>query len=122
MEKTITLGNKNVKLRSTAATPLIYKNQFKRDFFSDMLKLASGLEGVNTDDKGELDISSIDESTIENFDLTVLYNSVWALAKNEDLRIGEPIEFFSQFESMNIAELFPQIQDLLFDSIQTTKK
>ena len=122
MEKTITLGDKKVKLRSTAATPLIYKNQFKRDYFSDMLKLASGLQGINTDKKGELDLDSIDESTIENFDLTVLYNAVWALAKNENLHIGEPIEFFSKYESMNISEVFPEIQDLLFDSIQTTKK
>lgn len=122
MEKTINLGDKQVKLRSTAATPIFYKNQFKHDFFGDMLKLATGLDGLKTNDDGEVDVDNLDPKVVENFDISTLYNFIWALAKGADKKIGEPLDFFEQYESLDISELFPQIQDLLFSSIQTTKK
>ncbi|MCH4171930.1 MAG: hypothetical protein LKF36_11955 [Lactobacillus sp.] len=112
MEKTIVLGKKKVKLRSTAATPLIYKNQFHKDFFADMMQLASGFK------EGQ----EVTAEDIDGIDLTVLWNFVWALAKNANPTIPEPIEFFSRYESLELETVMPQIQDLLVQSLQTTKK
>ena len=112
MEKTIMLGDKKLKLRSTAATPLIYKNQFHRDYFSEMVALANGFP------KGK----KVTTESLRDVDLTVLWNFIWALAKNEDSTIGEPIEFFSNYESLDLETVMPQIQDLLVQSLQTTKK
>lgn len=128
MEKTIYLGDKEVHLTSSAATPLIYKSQFKSDFFGDMLKMAQGLESANTkkdDDKTEgveIDIKSVDLDKVKNFDLTILYNFIWALAKNNDTETPEPLSFFSQFESINLESSMPAVQDLMMASIGTTKK
>lgn len=122
MEKTIKLGDKEVHLVSSAATPLIYKAQFKSDFFKDMLKLASGLEGIETDKNGDVDIKALDMDAIDKFDLSVLYNFIWALAKNKDNSIGEPTQFFSNYESLDLDNSMPAIQDLVMASIQTTKK
>lgn len=40
MEKTITIDGQKVRLKSTAATIYRYKQQFKKDYFADLLKLA----------------------------------------------------------------------------------
>lgn len=40
MEKTITIDGRDVRFKSTAATPLRYKAQFHKDFFTEVLKLA----------------------------------------------------------------------------------
>ena len=40
MEKTIEIDGKKVKLKSTAGTPKRYKAQFRKDYFSELLKLS----------------------------------------------------------------------------------
>ena len=122
MEKTINLGGKDVHLTSSAATPLIYKSQFKTDFFADMLKMAKGFDGIKTKKDGSIDQSKIDANTINSIDLSVLYNFIWSLAKNNDTKTPEPIEFFSQFESIELNESMEAIQDLMAASLQTVKK
>lgn len=122
MEKTISLGDKDIHLMSTAATPLIYKREFRTDFFADMLKLASGFGDVKTKKDGSVDTSTVTEESLANIDISILYNFIWALAKNKDNDIPEPIKFFSQFETLDMENSMPQVQDLLVASIQTVKK
>lgn len=128
MEKTIMLSGKKVRLRSTAATPLIYKNQFKRDYLADLLKIATVMDVKEPSmkskskkaDKLALDKLTLDQ--VDNLDLTVLWQYLWALAKNADMEIPEPVEWLSRFESLDIETLIPEIQELLITSIQSQKK
>ena len=43
MEKIIKIDGRDIKFKSTAATPLKYKAQFKTDFFADLIKLSNYL-------------------------------------------------------------------------------
>lgn len=126
MEKTIIIDGQSIQLKSTAATPLRYKAQFKRDFFSELLKLAklfAGQEGTTEDVKEDgIDLSKISWEALDHLDFEVFYNFVWVLAKSADHSIPDPLDWLDQFDEFPIKEIFPQITDLLSSSIQSKKK
>lgn len=113
MEKTIEIDNKQIKFKSTAATPLRYKSQFRKDFFSDILKL-SGLEDLN--------FEKIDTEKIGKLDFEVFYNIIWVLAKTADKSIPDPITWLDGFDEFPLLEIIPELQDLILGSIKTKKK
>lgn len=108
MEKTIIIDNKEVKFKSNAATPLRYKAQFNKDFFSEILKLE------NTGKNKKNDSLEIDTEA--------LYNITWILAKTADSSIPEPIEWLEGFEVFPLAEIIPQLQELIISTLGTKKK
>lgn len=113
MEKTIVIDGKSVSFKSNAATPLRYKAQFRKDFFSEILKL-SGLEGLN--------FEKIDIEKIDRLDFEVFYNIIWVLAKTADKTIPDPMSWLDGFEEFPLLEIIPELQDLILSSIQTKKK
>ena len=119
MEKTIEIDGKKVKLKSTAGTPKRYKAQFRKDYFSELLKLSKLM--ANTDGE-EFDLAKIDYSELDYLDFEVFYNFIWVLAKTANKEIGDPIDWLDEFDSMPLAEIFPEIIDLLESSISTKKK
>ena len=119
MEKTIEIDGKKVKLKSTAGTPKRYKAQFRKDYFAELLKLSKLM--ANTDGE-EFDLAKIDYSELDYLDFEVFYNFIWVLAKTADKNIGDPLDWLDEFDSMPLAEIFPEIIDLLESSISTKKK
>ena len=119
MEKTIEIDGKKVKLKSTAGTPKRYKAQFRKDYFSELLKLSKLM--ANTDGE-EFDLAKIDYSELDYLDFEVFYNFIWVLAKTANKEIGDPLDWLDEFDSMPLAEIFPEIIDLLESSISTKKK
>ena len=119
MEKTIEIDGKKVKLKSTAGTPKRYKAQFRKDYFSELLKLSKLM--ANTDGE-EFDLAKIDYSELDYLDFEVFYNFIWVLAKTANKEIGDPIDWLDEFDSMPLAEIVPEIIDLLESSISTKKK
>ena len=119
MEKTIEIDGKKVKLKSTAGTPKRYKAQFRKDYFSELLKLSKLMAGNEGE---EFDLSKIDYSELDYLDFEVFYNFIWVLAKTANKEIGDPIDWLDEFDSMPLAEIFPEIIDLLESSISTKKK
>ena len=113
MEKTIEIDGKQVHFKSTAATPLRYKAQFGKDYFSEILKM-EGLAKI----KNSKDVSKV----MERIDFDALYNIIWVMAKTADKSIPEPIEWLDNFEEFPLFEIIPQIQDLIVASIQSKKK
>lgn len=113
MEKTIAIDNKQVRFKSTAATPLRFKAQFGKDYFAELIKL-------NKLNEFKQDKSNYE--ALENADFEVFYNIIWSLAKTADKSIPEPIEWLDEFEEFPLFEIIPQIQDLITASIQTKKK
>ena len=59
MEKTIEIDGKKVKLKSTAGTPKRYKAQFRKDYFSELLKLSKLMTNTDGD---TFDLAKIDYS------------------------------------------------------------
>lgn len=119
MEKTIEIDGKKVKLKSTAGTPKRYKAQFRKDYFSELLKLSKLMAGNEGE---EFDLAKIDYSELDYLDFEVFYNFIWVLAKTANKEIGDPIDWLDEFDSMPLAEIFPEIIDLLESSISSKKK
>jgi hypothetical protein len=114
MEKTITIDGKQVRFKSNGATPLRYKAQFGKDYFKEIMKLAQ-LEKL----QGKKKISAAD---LDALDFEVFYNISWIMAKTAEPTIPEPLEWLEQFDEYPMADVIPQLQDLMMASFQTTKK
>jgi hypothetical protein len=112
MEKTITIDGRNVPFKSTGAVPLRYKQQFKRDFFADIMSMESAM---NNRDKKNPEILNLD---LLNTD--ILYNLIWVLAKTADNSIESPMEWLDTFETFPLVDIYPKIQELLISSIGGT--
>ena len=113
MEKTITIDGKEITFKTNGATPLRYKAQFGRDYFKEILKMAP----IAKANKEDFDIKDL-----EALDFEVFYNIAWIMAKTADSSIPEPIAWLEQFDEFPMAEVIPELQDMLLASIQTTKK
>lgn len=113
MEKTIIIDNKEVKFRSTAATPLRFKAQFGRDYFAEIIKL-----NKLSDFKEE----KSNYEVLENADFEIFYNIIWVLAKTADKSIPDPLTWLDDFEEFPLFEIIPEVQDLIAASIQSKKK
>lgn len=130
MEKIIEVDGKEVKLKSSAAFAIRYKQQFRRDPLADIMKLGKSVtkvKPIKKEDLGkeieelqeELDIEDVDLSEMANLDFEVLFNITWALAKNADKSIPGPLEFFDQFEEFPILDSIDIIFDLALTSMGT---
>lgn len=116
------IDGQEIRLKSTAATPIRYKTQFKKDYFSELLKLAKTFDFLKVGESGEVEIADMSDEAIDRFDLEPLYNFVWVLAKCADPMIPAPLEWLDRFDSFPMEEVFTEITDLLGHSIQSKKK
>lgn len=115
MEKIINIGGVDVRLISTAATPLLYKKQFKTSFMTDLMLLSKAFQNG-------ADISKMSYNQIRNVDLDIFYNFVWVLAKGADKNIEPPLEWFAKFGEFDLEEVTTDVMELLVSSIGGTKK
>ena len=114
MEKIITIDGKKIGFKTNGATPLRYKAQFGKDYFKEILKLAPLEKLMN---KEEIDVSDLDALDFELF-----YNISWIMAKTYEPTIPEPLEWLEQFDEYPIADIIPELQELMASSFQTSKK
>lgn len=108
MEKILTIDGHQVRFKSTGAFLLRYKAQFKRDALQDILKLQKVIG-----DNGRM-------ADIEALDLEVFFNLVWTLAKTADPSIPPPMEWLDGFSQFPIAEIIPELTDMIFGCLTTT--
>ena len=113
MEKTITIDGKEIMFKTNGATPLRYKAQFGRDYFKEILKMAP---------LANKDKNNIEAKDLEALDFEVFYNIAWIMAKTANPSIPEPMAWLEQFDEFPMADVIPELQDMLLTSIQTTKK
>ena len=116
IEKTVTIGDKEVKFRSSASVPRLYRIKFKRDIFKDLSKL----EQFFKDKGGE------NGSLMEIEDLEIFENVAYIMAFHADPSIPGTIdEWLEQFEMFSIYEILPEILDLwgtnLITDVQSKK-
>ena len=108
MEKVLIIDGRHVRFKSTGAFLLRYKAQFGRDALQDIMKLQEVV-----DDKNQI-------KNINALDLEVFYNLVWTLAKTADPEIPPPMEWLDTFETFPLADILPELTDLIFASLGTT--
>ena len=116
MEKTVIIDGKKILFKTNGATQLRYKAQFGQDYFKEILKMAP-LERLSKKKKEE-----IVAKDLEALDFEVFYNIAWIMAKTANPSIPEPMAWLEQFDEFPMAEVIPELQDMLLASIQTTKK
>ena len=116
IEKTVKIGEQEVRFRSSASVPRLYRIKFKRDIFKDL----SRLEKSYKEKGGE------DGSTMEIEDLEIFENVAYIMAFHADPTIPGTIdEWLEQFEMFSIYEILPEILDLwgtnLITDVQSKK-
>ena len=109
LEKTIAIGDKQVKFRSSATIPRLYRMKFKRDIFKDLSRLESSYKG-NSDDGSSFEIE----------DLEIFENVAYIMAYHADNSIPATIEdWLDEFEMFSIYEVLPEILELWGMNLQT---
>lgn len=98
MERTVLIGDKEVKFKATGATMRIYRQIFQRDILKDMDELS----------KAQTSGSSLSAEA-----LIVFENIAYVMAKQADPDIPEtPDEWLDQFDMFSIYEILPQLIEL----------
>ena len=101
-EKTVLVSGKEVRFRSSAAIPRLYRIKFKRDIFKDLSKLEASYKG-KADDGEELQIE----------DLEIFENVAYIMAFHADPTIPGTIEeWLDEFEMFSIYQILPEILEL----------
>ena len=109
IEKTISVSGKEVKFRSSATVPRLYRIKFGRDIFKDLAKLEKSYKGKKEDG---------DELQIE--DLEIFENVAYIMAYHADPSIPKTIdEWLDQFDMFSIYQVLPQILELWGDNLMT---
>lgn len=109
LEKAITISDKQVKFRSSATIPRLYRAKFKRDIFKDLSRLESSYKG-NSDDGSSFEIE----------DLEIFENVAYFMAYHADHSIPATIEeWLDEFEMFSIYEVLPEILELWGMNLQT---
>ena len=108
-EKTVLVSGKEVRFRSSAAVPRLYRIKFKRDIFKDLSKLEASYKG-KAEDGAEIQIE----------DLEIFENVAYILAWHADPTIPGTIEeWLDEFEMFSIYEMLPEILDLWGSNLVT---
>ena len=109
LEKTITVGDKQVKFRSSATIPRLYRIKFKRDIFKDLSKLEASYSKKKNED-GSFAIE----------DLEIFENVAYIMAYHADHTIPDNIDdWLDQFEMFSIYEILPEILALWGSNLVT---
>lgn len=99
MEKIVMIGDKEVKFRSSAALPHMYRRKFRRDIFVDMDALRKSMR------KGKSGEDQIDIDSLEMFE-----NLAWCFAKHADPEVPDDVEaWLEQFETFDIYNILPDL-------------
>lgn len=107
--KTIEIDGKQIEFKTTAATALRYKEQFGKDYLAEIYKL-KGLQKALKSKKSDVE-------KLVNIDFELFYNVAWVFAKTADKTIPEPLEWLDGFNVFPMAEIIPQLQELIAASI-----
>lgn len=138
MEKTIKIGNKDVRLNNNIGWTIAYRDQFGRDIIPSLMPmLASAMDLISglineTGKTKEIEIGDIfrlvdGNSLIEAvFHLGALefvdfVNMTWAMAKCADEDIPEPSEWVKQFDVFPVDVLGPAVTGLVLKGVVSSK-
>lgn len=111
MEKVLKIGDKEIKMKSTAGTMMRYRNNFNRDFIKDLVKLQGKLN--DKIEKGQ---------EFEAIDLDIFEKIAWCMAKTADNSIPDIENWLDEFETFDIMQVLPEIMNLLVSNMEQINK
>lgn len=104
LEKTVKIGDKEVKFKSSAAVPRMYRIKFNQDIFVDMGELEEAYKQ---------NLPHKEASTLGIAHLTIFENVAYIMALHADPTIPDNIdEWLEGFEMFSIYEILPEIMEL----------
>ena len=139
MEKTINIGNKEVRLNNNVGWAIAYRDQFGHDIISTLTPMLAALLDVTAGilqeagiDNGSIGVGNILEildgdrlidiiahlSGVEFVDLIYI---TWAMAKAADDTIPEPRKWVQEFEDFPIDEIAPEVAKLAVKGLVSRK-
>lgn len=103
MEATVKIDGKDVRFKSTAAVPLMYRMKFRRDLIKDVQSVAEAMRGKEANG-----------DNIPLQALTMFECMAYIMAKHADpsIEADSPEEWLEGFSTMSIYQVFPIIQAL----------
>lgn len=138
MEKTVQIGNKEVRLSNNIGWAIDYRDQFGQDIIPTLLPMVAAaldlIKGLleEVEDTNNLEwrdiLKLIDGDTL--FDALIhlgglefrdFINITWAMAKCADESIPEPRTWVKEFEVFPVDELAPTVFDLIFKGVVSSK-
>lgn len=127
MIKEINIDGKKVLFAASAAIPRIYRIQFHRDIFQDMIKIEKSVkksEAKQKEDEQEQGEEKVTESVIPVEDLEMFENVAFVMAKHAAKKKGlefpeDVYDWLDQFDTFSIYEVLPEIIKLWNLNTQT---
>ena len=110
IEKTVRIGDQDVKFRSSASVPRLYRIKFGRDIFRDLNKLEQSFQEKSGENGSRMEVD----------DLEIFENVAYIMAYHADPTIPGTIdEWLDQFEMFSIYEILPEILELWGKNLKT---
>lgn len=138
MEKTIQIGNKDVRLNNNIGWTIDYRDQFGQDIIPTLLPMVAAaldlIKGLleEAEDTSNLDwkdiLKVIDGDTLIDalvhlggLEFRDFINVTWAMAKCADESIPEPRTWVRQFEVFPVDVIAPAVFELVYSGIVSSK-
>ena len=137
MEKSIKIGNQEVRLNNNVAWTMEYRDQFGKDIVPALMPiLASLMEGVSTiiSESGSNEVTMADiADAVQGRSMDVLLpmfqvefvdtiiNVTWAMAKAADENIEPPKRWVRQFEEFPLDVVVPAVYELVLKGFVSSK-
>lgn len=138
MEKTIKIGDKEVRLNNNVGWAMIYRDQFGRDIlqtltpmFASALDVIGGIisETGKTKSFGMEDLLAVMDGDslldalahIGTFEFVDVINLTWALAKTADEDLPDPKVWVREFDTFPIDVIAPEVFGLLIGGLVSSK-
>lgn len=138
MEKTIKIGDVDVKLSNNIGWAMAYRNQFDHDILPVIMPLlASGVDVIRAllDHVGEgkeigiADLLEIMEGEefmsalihMSGFESVEVINITWSLAKCADDSIEDPERWVRQFDVFPLDEVLPEVLKMITKGVISSK-
>lgn len=109
LKKEIEIDGQMVHFRASATVPRLYRAQFKRDIFKDLMKLESTMKENDAEASG-----------MQIEDLELFENVAYIMAKHADPKQPDtPEKWLEQFNTFSIYQVLPEILELWNTNIHT---
>ena len=121
MEKTISVGGKDVRMRASALIPRLYRYKFRRDMIADMRQLEKDFKKATNLPENATE-EEIQDAELSVLDLTIFENVAWLMIRHagEDVP-DDPDEWLDTIDGVfSVYEVLPQILDMWGDNLATT--
>lgn len=108
MEKTVDIGGKEVFLKSSAMTPVIYRDAFGRDIFKAQSSIFA--------------LANKNIETAQNVDSVGIMEITWAMARTADENTPEFLVWLDTLEAFPIFDVLKDIVELVMQNMTTTSR